>query len=53
MSAGFMLRMQPPKIRFANHGPRYVPPIPAPSGRPLTKGALLRFPHSDVQGCRA
>jgi hypothetical protein len=53
MSAGSMLRTQPPTIRFANRGPRYVLPIPAPSGRPLTKGASLRLAYSDAEGCRA
>lgn len=38
----FALRAKPPTIRFANRGPRSAHPIPAPSGRPLTKGALLR-----------
>jgi len=35
-----MLRMEAPKVGFANLGPRCAPPNPAPSGRPLTKGAL-------------
>ena len=36
-----MLRMEAPKVGFANLGPRCALPIPAPSGRPLTKGALI------------
>jgi hypothetical protein len=42
MSAVFALRTKTPKIRCANLGSRYVFPIPAPSGRPLTKGAFLQ-----------
>ena len=41
-----MLRMEAPKVGFANLGPRCAPPNPAPSPasvrRPLTKGALPR-----------
>jgi hypothetical protein len=42
MSAVFALRTKTPKVRYANLGPRYVSPIPAPSGRPPTKGAFLQ-----------
>ena len=45
-----VLRTQAPKICVANLGPRYVLPIPAPSGRPLTKGALLRKMCRDMSG---
>jgi hypothetical protein len=34
------LRPGIPKICFANLGPHCALPIPAPSGRPLTKGAF-------------
>jgi len=37
-----VLRTRIPMNCFAKHGPRYVSPIPAPSGRPLTKGAFLQ-----------
>ena len=52
MRGGFVLRTPPPTIRFANRGPRYVLPIPAPSGRPLTKGASLGWAQGDAEGCR-
>jgi hypothetical protein len=45
MSAFSVLRTKNPKICVANLGPRYVLPIPAPSGRPLTKGAFYRQPR--------
>lgn len=35
-----VLRTSIPMLCFAKHGPHYVLPIPAPSGRPLTKGTL-------------
>ncbi len=37
-----VLRTEVPKVCSANLGPRDVLPIPAPSGRPLTKGAFLQ-----------
>ena len=40
--AFFMLRMKNPRFAKRILGPGYVLPIPAPSGRPLTKGALLQ-----------
>ena len=46
MSTLSVLRTHRPRVRSANTGPRYVLPIPALSGRPLTKGALT----SEVRG---
>ena len=42
MSLSRCARNTHPKIRCANLGPRFGLPIPAPSARPLTKGAFLR-----------
>jgi hypothetical protein len=53
MSAVFALRTKTPKIRCANLGPRYASPIPAPSGRPLTKGAFLQGVSEAGPGCAA
>ena len=53
MSAAPVLRTKAPKICFANLGPRYVLPIPAPSGRPLTKGAFLHQLHFSTTGFAA
>lgn len=39
-----------PKIRYANLGPRFALPIPAPSARPLTKGALHQTAHGYAAG---
>ncbi len=38
-----------PKIRDANLGPRFALPIPAPSARPLTKGAFLQNVFRSVE----
>lgn len=43
----FALRANPPTIRFANRGPRFAHPIPAPSGR---NGALLRSRRRQTEG---
>ena len=39
MSAAYVLRTNTPEILCANLGPRDALPIPAPSGRPVAKGA--------------
>lgn len=49
MSALSVLRTNHPSVRFANTGPRYVLPIPALSGRPLTKGALVTRASATLQ----
>ena len=41
-----VLRTNIPKVCCANLGPRSVFPNPAPSGRPLTKGAFLQKTRS-------
>lgn len=42
----FALRTKAPKVYWANLGPHFALPIPAPAGRPLTKGALLQAGQS-------
>lgn len=49
MSALPVLRTNRPSVRSANTGPRYVLPIPALSGHPLTQGALVTSASATLQ----
>jgi len=47
-----MLRIEIPRFAAQTLGPGYVLPIPAPSGRPLTKVALLRSTSGQLRSRR-
>jgi hypothetical protein len=49
MSISCFARNAHPRIRCANPGPRFASPIPAPSARPLTKGAFHQTGLRDLE----
>jgi len=53
MSISRLARTVHPEIRFANLGPRFALPIPAPSARPLAKGASRQTAHRNGAGAFA